>query len=203
MSEPLRRFLGVVGDTADWIKSRTEQLQLIYDVTNTPERFLEYIAANIGWNLNKDLELIQQRKELKNAVQVYKRKGTKGAIELVVSNVTNWEAKLRSAGQIFYSNQSESRTVDPTDVVLRNKIGTAEDEIRYVFGTEHLPNDYRFYLTAYSEIKGLTTKETNKVAEIMPEFAPIDMYTYTLYPVTYYDDEASVTVTDTLTSTLA
>ena len=63
-----------------------EVINLLYDINECPRHYLSYLADLIGWKLyGTDVE--KMRLQLKNAVSIYKKKGTKASIQQTVNSL--------------------------------------------------------------------------------------------------------------------
>ena len=83
---PFRRLLDAISFSIYDVNSEIDNLGILYDIDRCPEAYLPYIAQLIGWKLfghNVD----KWRAQLKNAVKIYKAKGTKKAVQLAVDTV--------------------------------------------------------------------------------------------------------------------
>jgi hypothetical protein len=83
---PQRKYLEGIGFEMADIMDQVDSLDLIYDVENTPDEYLQYIAQIVGWKLfggSSD----RWREQIRNAVKVYKRKGTLESIQFVVNSL--------------------------------------------------------------------------------------------------------------------
>lgn len=83
---PLQKFLDAVSYSIYDINDQVEGLNLLYNIEKCPAEYLKYIADLIGWELlghNED----KWRSQLRNAVSIYKAKGTKKALQLVMNSL--------------------------------------------------------------------------------------------------------------------
>ena len=80
---PFTRFLeGMSYSFADRLTEGNE-LAILYDIGKCPDEFLDLLADLIGWRfLGADVD--KWRVQLRNAVEVYKKKGTKASIQLLL-----------------------------------------------------------------------------------------------------------------------
>ena len=63
-----------------------EVLNILYDIDDCPREYLPHIAKLIGWNLYGTDEA-RQRLQIKNAVSLYKKTGTKESIQAAVNSL--------------------------------------------------------------------------------------------------------------------
>ena len=83
---PLRKYLTAMGFSIADVTEQIEQIGVIYDVDNAKDEHLQYIADLIGWQLWGNSPG-KWRQQLKTAVEVYKRKGTKDALNYALSSI--------------------------------------------------------------------------------------------------------------------
>jgi hypothetical protein len=142
---PLSRFLEAMAfSMADGVGEQAE-LNTLYDIGKCPQEFLELLGELIGWKfIGSDFD--KWRVQLRNAVQIYKMKGTRRAIQYMldtlfstgVFNVTTsdtltelWESYIPDL--IFYTLATESAALKDFD--------TYTPELALQFGvTDYDPN---------------------------------------------------------------
>ena len=83
---PLRKFFTAMGFSMADITNQVENIGLIYDIENTKDEHLRYIADLIGWELFGNSPA-KWREQLRIAIEVYKRKGTKAALNYALSSI--------------------------------------------------------------------------------------------------------------------
>ena len=88
-NEFTERFLQIFAYTIDAARSDVDAY-LPTDVVNVQEKFLPYLAHTIGWEVNRELNETDQRKEVQRAIQVYKSKGTNTNLSDMVFVITGW-----------------------------------------------------------------------------------------------------------------
>lgn len=83
---PLKRFIDSISFAiADRVTEQAE-INVLYDIGKCPEEFLELLGELIGWQfIGSDID--KWRVQLRNAVQVYKMKGTKRSIEYLLDTL--------------------------------------------------------------------------------------------------------------------
>ena len=83
---PLKRFIDSISFAiADRVTEQAE-LNVLYDIGKCPEEFLELLGELIGWRfIGSDID--KWRVQLRNAVQVYKMKGTKRSIQYLLDTL--------------------------------------------------------------------------------------------------------------------
>lgn len=83
---PFWKFLKAISYGLWDVNSDIEKINSIYDLENCPDEYLPYVAELIGWKL-LGYDPIRWRLQLRSAVQIYKAKGTKRAIQLAVDSI--------------------------------------------------------------------------------------------------------------------
>jgi phage tail-like protein len=68
----------------DGLLDDVHRFMLMWDIDKCEERFLPYIAAQLGWDLDRSLDPYLQRKIVKLIMTIYKQKGTKKGIIAVI-----------------------------------------------------------------------------------------------------------------------
>ena len=83
---PFKRFIDSISFAiADRVTEQAE-LNVLYDIGKCPEEFLELLGELIGWRfIGSDID--KWRVQLRNAVQVYKMKGTKRSIQYLLDTL--------------------------------------------------------------------------------------------------------------------
>ena len=83
---PLTRFLEAMSfSIADRITEHNE-IDVLYDIGKCPDEFLELLAELIGWKfIGADVD--KWRVQLRNAVEIYKMKGTKRSIQILMDTL--------------------------------------------------------------------------------------------------------------------
>ena len=81
---PLVNFLQAISFSMADRVSEDAELNILYDIGKCPDQYLELLADLIGWRLiGADVD--KWRVQLKNAVQIYKQKGTKASIQTLLN----------------------------------------------------------------------------------------------------------------------
>lgn len=83
---PFQRLLRAISFLAFDISNDSELLESLYDIEDCPDEYLPLIANLIGWDLfGSNPE--RWRLQLRNAVEVYKRVGTKKSVQFALNTV--------------------------------------------------------------------------------------------------------------------
>lgn len=83
---PFTKFQEAMGFSMADITEQIENIGFLYDINNAPEEYLRYVADLIGWKL-KGAFPSKWRNQLRNATDIYKRKGTLGAIQTAINSL--------------------------------------------------------------------------------------------------------------------
>jgi len=151
---PFHKLLKAYSYSFADVTDKVENINALYDIEQCPKQFLPYIADLIGWNLlGSDPE--RHRLQLKNAVDIYKRSGTKESIQIATNalfadalNVSGdvhelWESYIPFLA--YYAIATESkyfRTFDDWTPDLAQRLGvkgysisSMDDNIRHAVDT--------------------------------------------------------------------
>jgi hypothetical protein len=126
---PFARFIEAISySLADRVTEGNE-LNTLYDIGKCPDEFLELLGELIGWKfLGSDVD--KWRVQLRNAVEIYKKKGTKASIQLLLDSLfgdatfnidTNiselWESYIPD--MLYYSLATSSAAFKGFDVYTK------------------------------------------------------------------------------------
>ena len=148
------------------------------DVDNCDSDLLPYIAALVGWKINKELPIPRQRAEIKSAVYMYKRKGTVLSIERLIEVVTGVQATVDEYfNNVVTTNIAGQGTVDIFNPVTASNIGLPNDTISYTIE----PQSWRTYcwdvygiFILGDNVHPFTEITLKKVNRVIGEFNPIN-----------------------------
>jgi hypothetical protein len=91
---PLVRFFELIGFETDWIRSEIESLILLSNVDLISGALLPYLGANYGVEYEPVLGMTRSRVLVKNAVYLYKNKGTANGIAAAASAFSGYGAEV-------------------------------------------------------------------------------------------------------------
>jgi Phage tail protein (Tail_P2_I)/Galactose oxidase, central domain len=91
---PLTRFLELIGFETDWVRSEIESLLLLTNVDLISGALLPYMGANLGVSYEPVLGMKRSRVLVKNAIYLYKNKGTTAGIAAAASAFSGFGAKV-------------------------------------------------------------------------------------------------------------
>ncbi len=104
----LRYFLDIPGSILDQLYSFTGSLRNLCDVNKIDGNLLSLLAQWIGWKTDFNLEIQNQRNEIKYAPSLYKTIGIIPTVEATVKRITNWECRTKEfVHNVFLSNRPE------------------------------------------------------------------------------------------------
>lgn len=92
-SGDLRAFLAIPAATLDELKSLIDRLPDIWDVDACDPRFLPVLAAAVGYRFDPIRDPDTQRREIREVIESYRRKGSIPAIHRSLVNV-GWEGRI-------------------------------------------------------------------------------------------------------------
>lgn len=91
----LKRFLEVLAEGGlDTAFHETEGILSLIDINKIPEEYLPLMASDLGFEFPFDLDPQTQRTYIKNAIQSYKIKGTKKALEFMIRELTRFKTNI-------------------------------------------------------------------------------------------------------------
>ena len=83
---PLTRFLEAISFSIADRVTEQQEIDVLYDIGKCPDEFLELLAELIGWKfIGSDVD--KWRVQLRNAVEIYKMKGTKRSIQVLLDTL--------------------------------------------------------------------------------------------------------------------
>lgn len=91
---PLERYLSVLGVSLDHIRTEYDSLRWLRNPDKISGNLLPLLAEQFGLPLEPSLGMRQTRVWLRDAVYLYRHKGTRPGIEAAISAVTGWGARV-------------------------------------------------------------------------------------------------------------
>jgi len=101
---PLFKFLKALSYLQHDIDNEIAKLETLYDIDKCPEEYLPYLAQLLGWHLF-GYDTNRWRLQLKNAVRIYKAKGTKRSLQLALDSIFS-ESFMNLSGSILELHES-------------------------------------------------------------------------------------------------
>jgi phage tail-like protein len=86
----LAAFLALPASALDDLKDLADRFPSIFDVDRCEDRFLPLLAALVGWPWEPTQDAARQRRQIREAVEFYRRKGTVPAIRRSLADI-GWE----------------------------------------------------------------------------------------------------------------
>lgn len=190
-NKAIKKLCDLIGEEIDFMYSKTNMLNNINNPDKTNPDNLDLIADYLGYNLNRTLPLSIQRRLLKNAVNIYKHKGTKKGLSALVkyysgfltsSGVYEETYKILRTLDFGYEENSTIEFKDSTCIDFTNfdesLIGTVDDPLDYMwdFSSEgnYSSNKYVAYI---KKTAPLTTEQEqdmiNRVDNVLEEYTPV------------------------------
>lgn len=150
-------------------RSAINDVQDLLDIEKCPPQFLDYLASYIGWKLVSD-DIDSWRSQLRQAIYIYKSKGTRKSLESalklvfpqgvynpsdpVSGLVESWESYVPS--MVYYMIRTESyisNSVDQFDSMKKHYdvLQGITDNIHANINTRNLDDSYRFLVDSVLE----------------------------------------------------
>lgn len=133
----LRRFLQISGAALDQIRSQAESLRGRHDLLEVHADRLPALAHWIGWQLDRTLDTLSQRNQIRFAPDIYRGVGTIPNIKALVNMITGWDCRVKEfAHNVFRSNAPETVHLwELWESRFDGKVLSKSDPL-----TEHLPD---------------------------------------------------------------
>jgi hypothetical protein len=101
---PLYKFLKAVSYLQHDVDNELAKLETLYDIDKCPDEYLPYLAEILGWHLF-GYDPNRWRLQLRNAVSIYKAKGTKRSLQLAIDSIFS-ESFMNLSGSILELHES-------------------------------------------------------------------------------------------------
>ena len=102
----LARFLQIIGGQLDQFHSLANFSRSLRKLDKMPGTMLPLLAQWIGWNTDYKRDLNNQRDEIKNAPEIYRRVELLPTVEATIKRISNWESRSKEyVHNIFSSNR--------------------------------------------------------------------------------------------------
>ena len=142
----MSKFLKAVAYGFYDMRSLVADINDLLDIENCPADFLDYLAHYVGWQLLTD-DIDKWRNQLRQAIYVYKSKGTRNSIDYVMN-------QLIPSG-IFDPNNAVSGITESWESYLPNMlyylIRTESPYTKDINGVAELGNAWRDYLSVQGD----------------------------------------------------
>ena len=138
---PLHKFLQAVSYLLRDIDNQVESIETLPSIMDCPTEFLPYLANLLGWSLYGNNE-ISWRNQIKNAVRLYKKKGTKESLveamnTIIVQNPIDTSSAVTELYEsyipnlIYYLLLTESPILNSDDFSLDDALAFGIDSGGY------------------------------------------------------------------------
>ncbi len=169
----------MVNHILSWQHRETESLiqflPKVLDVDNTPGPYLRAIAKYVGLEPNLELTYMQQREEIKAAIEVYKNKGTKASLERIAMSICSLPCEVVDYNQfILFTNERDKTTAEITLKNLLN-VDLPDDAFYYTLNFGDGPHDLSYfglYVTLDPHIE-FSERVVRKLMRSVSSFAPL------------------------------
>lgn len=108
----LRRFMELPGTQLDQLYSFIRAMHNIHNINTLDGSLLPLFAHWIGWQIDFQQEVIEQRLAVKNAPAIYQRVGIIPTVEAAFKRITGWESRTKEfVHNVFLSNQPDKLNI--------------------------------------------------------------------------------------------
>jgi len=174
-NKELYRFLGIIAWELEKFRAKQSGLFDISNVNEVRDDLLEQLAWNVGWLLNRELPVLRQRAEIKRAVAIYRKKGTRRGLIDLIQGIINWDTEIIKYNRnILMTNHPESTTLAVSDPNVTMNMDTAADTADYILGGDRTPDRLRIKIKATYDFD-LFDKIKNKLFRILRFWVPTCM----------------------------
>jgi phage tail-like protein len=192
-NEDIKRFCEILGVEFDHLYSLIRMGRFLLDPSKLNPEYLEVLSKMLGWNLDKNLPLVTQRRILQKAVSFYMYSGTKKGLTALVkyySGFPDTSSVYEQYPNIFRTPYfglipedpviyAEDKTPDMLTLDITN-INTSQDTLYYTwdFSPNAIIADNRIIIDIHPTVT-LTEAEKEvirvRVARIVDEFTPVNV----------------------------
>lgn len=175
VSGELYRFLGIIAHGLEKFRTKQSGLNDLSNVNEVRDDMLEHLAWNVGWLLNRELPVLRQRAEIKRAVAIYKKKGTRRGLIDLIQGIMNWDMDvIKYNRNILTTNLMESTTLKISDPAVTMNMDSSADTADYVLGGDRSPNNISIKIKATYDFH-LFEQVRNKLFRILSFWVPACM----------------------------
>jgi len=174
-NKELYRFLGIIAWELEKFRAKQSGLFDLSNVNEVRDDLLEHLAWNVGWLLNRELPVLRQRAEIKRAVAIYKKKGTRRGLIDLIQGIINWDTEIIKYNRnILMTNHPESTTLAVSDPNVTMNMDSAADTADYILGGDRTPDRLRIKIKATYDFE-MFDKIKNKLFRILRFWVPTCM----------------------------
>jgi hypothetical protein len=201
---PFFRFLSAFAEQLDYVHDRIKNLLADRQVANCDDQYLPNFAQYVGLgqlvNTGNIADVSSSRRQIENAVPLWKTKGTYPSIYSVVETIVGPSYKVliddmrdmlmfTNAWDTFTQQPRNDNTFDPTNSASYAKAGKYGDPSRYTIDnsngptTVYTPFNIRITIEVYSDFS-LIAGYTNLLVTALPQYLPVGVDYYLLWDTT-------------------
>jgi phage tail-like protein len=91
----LRRFMSLFGAGLDHIRTSAEALRDRHVAAKVPAKLLPALGRTIGWEVDRTIDTIRQRRDIELAPELYATVGTLPNVVALVNRITGWACETK------------------------------------------------------------------------------------------------------------
>ena len=92
---PLRRFLEILGEPFDEVRSTASAMRKFHDIQRVDAALLPLLSSWIGQPFDTTLTIDQQRNEVRYAPHYHRTAGIPAALRAAINRFTDWDAEIK------------------------------------------------------------------------------------------------------------
>jgi len=174
-NDEMRRFLGIIAWELEKFRATQSGLNDTSNVNEVRDDLLEHLAWNVGWLLNRELPVLRQRAEIKRAVAIYRKKGTRRGLIDLIQGIMNWDMEvIKYNRNILMTGHPDSTTLKVSDPNVTMNMDTSADTADYILGGDKSPDRIRIKIKATYDFH-MFEKVRNKLFRILRFWVPACM----------------------------
>ena len=201
---PFYRFLSAFAEQLDYVRDRIKNLLADRQVANCDDAYLPNFAEFVGLgqtvNTGSIADISSSRRQIENAVPLWKKKGTYDSIYTAVETIVGPSYNVHiddMRDMIMFTNAYDSftqqfrndLTFNPSNILSYTKMGKYGDPSRYLIDntngptTIYTPLEIRITIEVYSNFS-LIPGYTNLLITALPQYLPVGVDYYLLWDTT-------------------
>jgi len=174
-NDELRRYLAIIAWELEKFRAQQSGLNDTSNVNEIRDDLLEHLAWNVGWLLNRELPVLRQRAEIKRAVAIYRKKGTRRGLIDLIQGIMNWDMEvIKYNRNILMTGHPDSTTLKVSDPNVTMNMDTSADTADYILGGDKSPDRIRIKIKATYDFL-MFEKVRNKLFRILRFWVPACM----------------------------
>ncbi len=188
-NDEMRRFLAIIAWELEKFRAQQSGLNDTSNVNEVRDDLLEHLAWNVGWLLNRELPVLRQRAEIKRAVAIYRKKGTRRGLIDLIQGIMNWDMEvIKYNRNILMTGHPDSTTLKVSDPNVTMNMDTSADTADYILGGDKSPDRIRIKIKATYDFH-MFEKVRNKLFRILRFWVPACMSV--ILELATYNEESS------------